>query len=153
VSVDRQSSRPSWRALASCRRHLRTAIAILDRAADAPDQAADDRGRALAELWAAERELDAFVAAAVHALRTSATAIKGQAQLLRSQADRQSLDEDHLAAGLARMEAVADDVVDVLDALVAVAERPLPEAGRPAAPGEPGEPGEAEAEEPVEDEG
>ena len=93
------------------------------------------RDRALAELRAAEREQDAFVVAAVHELKTPLTAIKGQAQLLRRQADRRGLDEGRLAAGLAQIETGADKLAAALDALVVEIERPLPDPETPDAAG------------------
>ena len=135
MSAHRQPTTPSWRALASCRRRLHAAVAILAQATAVLRDTVEARDRALAELRAAEREQDEFVVAAVHELKTPLTAIKGQAQLLRRQADRRGLDEGRLAAGLAQIETGADKLAAALDALVVEIERPLPDFGEPDAAG------------------
>ena len=128
MPVEWRPPTPSWRVLAACRRHLRAAIAILGQASSESPESVAAQGRALVELRETERAQDAFIGLVVHELRTPVTAIKGQAQLLRSQADRQGLDADQLAAGLARIDAGADALAATLDALVA----------ETAEPGEPG---------------
>ena len=118
---------PSQRALASCRRRLHAAVAILAQATVVLRETVEARDRALVELRAAERDQDAFVAAAVHELKTPLTAIKGQGQLMRRHAERGRLEDARLRAGLAEIDGAADRLAAALDALVVEIERPLPE--------------------------
>ena len=127
---------PSQRALASCRERLRAAVAILAQATVVLRETVESRDRALIELRAAERDQDAFVAAAVHELKTPLTAIKGQGQLLRRHALGGRLDEARLLSGLKQIDDASDKLAAALDALIVEIERPLPgpddagEAGR-----------------------
>jgi len=112
----------SREALASCRERLRAAVAILSQANFALGEAVEARDQAIAELRAADRAQDAFVAAAAHELKTPLTAIKGHGQLLRRQARAGILDGARLDAGLAAIEAASGVLAADLEAMIAEVE-------------------------------
>lgn len=99
-------STPDAAALDASRRHLVAAAAALDALDAMLRQAEAQRARGLAELEAAVRQHEAFLASIAYEMRNPLTVIKGHAQLLQRRARRTgAVDLDGMLRGLERIDA------------------------------------------------
>lgn len=113
-------------ALEAARQHLSATAAAFAAIDAALKEAETLRVRGLAELQAAIRQQEAFLASISHDLRTPLTVIKGEAQLLQRRARRVgAVEPERILRGLERIDASVGKTAALIDERLAALRRQI----------------------------